>query len=250
MFFFLLALLTFLNRRALLLIANLTRLWTRLLRSNICGSKRTLLSQLSTSQIEPHRHGYRNSSNTSQQGGSPIDSHTIEHLPRKKREACTTQRSQERVRSNGRGSKHEIRIDEVVERLQEYGHDAEAGQEARKCRHDPVDGGIVACPAEPEKSCAEGDTAGDDFRQSPFRDWYTAVGCKLLVVAWLAKSDCQTLHTGQLSTRGVYQRKMKLTAKSSPVIMPKNGRPPTPALKPCTPWNTSGYAVKKRYKRP
>jgi hypothetical protein len=46
-------------------------------------------------------------------------------------------------------SQHEIRIDDVVEALQEDAEDAESSQNSRCRWNDPVNGSCEPCPSEP-----------------------------------------------------------------------------------------------------
>lgn len=61
---------------------------------------------------------------------SPLDSHSVEHIRREQREHATKQTPHKRVCSYGRGRKHQIRVDDVVEQAEEDGENAEAGEEA------------------------------------------------------------------------------------------------------------------------
>ena len=50
---------------------------------------------------------------------------------------------------------HEIGVDEVIETLQENGHDAEAGEETGERGYDPVYVDSVATPAKPKQADCE-----------------------------------------------------------------------------------------------
>ena len=84
---------------------------------------------------------------------------------------------------------HEIGVDNVVEQLNEDGQKAEASEQSRKRRRDPVDGLLVARPSEPEQTNREEHTTEDDRRQTPFWDGNAAIGGKLLDVPLVVDND-------------------------------------------------------------
>ena len=84
---------------------------------------------------------------------------------------------------------HEVGVDDVVERLEEDGEEAEAGEEARERGRDPVDVAAVAGPCEPEQPDGEGGAPGDDGGEAPFRQGDVVVGGEFAVVGRLEEDD-------------------------------------------------------------
>lgn len=116
------------------------------------GSGRSVLASLAnlgTVSIEDERNGRKHNGDAAEKGGSVLDSHTFEHLASKERETSTTERSKECVACDGRSGKHEVRVDEVVESLEEDGHETEAGEETTQGGNNPVD---VVCESSPNTS--------------------------------------------------------------------------------------------------
>lgn len=98
---------------------------------------------------KPKRNRYHNETQTPQQRSRPLYTEIVKHLPGKQREAAADNGAEDRVGGEDGRGELEIRVDEVVEALQEDAEDAEADEEAGSRRCHPVDGGCVACPAEP-----------------------------------------------------------------------------------------------------
>jgi hypothetical protein len=106
------------------------------------GSGRSVLASLAnlgTVSVEDERNGRKHNGDAAEKGGSILDSHTVEHLASKERETSTAERSKECVACDGRSGEHEVRVDEVVESLEEDRHEAETGEEATQSGNNPVD---------------------------------------------------------------------------------------------------------------
>lgn len=84
---------------------------------------------------------------------------------------------------------HQIRINEVIQALQENGHQTEAAAQAGQRGHDPVDVLGVAGPREPEQADRESNAADDDLGQAPLGHRHVVVGRQLALVARLPEDD-------------------------------------------------------------
>lgn len=84
---------------------------------------------------------------------------------------------------------HKIRINEVIQALQENRHEAEPAAQAGQRGHDPVDVLGVAGPREPEQPHGESDAADDDLGQTPLGHRHVVVGRQLALVARLPEHD-------------------------------------------------------------
>lgn len=105
---------------------------------------------------------------------------------------------------------HEIRIDDIVEALDEDGQKTEACEKTGQSWHDPVNRFFVSRPAKPKETKGEEHAANHDRWQAPFRNWNTTIGLQLLVVGSRIVDDVasndeyahnhaekgQTCHTG------------------------------------------------------
>lgn len=89
---------------------------------------------------------------------------------------------------------HEIGIDNVVERLQKYGQEAESGEESRERGYNPVDIGLVARPSEPEQSRGKGYAPGNHGGETPFGDRDVVVGSQFPVVGRLHENNGDAGH--------------------------------------------------------
>jgi hypothetical protein len=119
---------------------------------------------------------------------------TLEHVGREERKPGTAKRSQEGVARDGRGREHEVRVDEVVEGLQEDGHEPKAREKARKRGNDPVHRVAIARPAEPEEPDGESGTARNHAWKTPLRNGDAVVGFELSIVPGLLSKHS---HTGE-----------------------------------------------------
>jgi len=71
----------------------------------LCWCICTLLPNLLSLQIKPHRDGNQRNGDASEQRGRPLNSHAVEHLLREEREYSSTQTTQEGICSDCGGSK-------------------------------------------------------------------------------------------------------------------------------------------------
>lgn len=172
--------------------------WWR--RNKVGGSEGRLLANAGSPNIEGNGDGYEDGSHTTKERGSPLDTHTVEHVGGEQRETGTGERTEKGVTGNGRSSavknplaialttdkaggivnlQHEVGIDQVVQSLKENGHETEAGKDTRRGGDGPVGAGLVSSPAEPEDTSRKRDTSGNDTRKTPFGDGDSVVGLEL-----------------------------------------------------------------------
>lgn len=170
--------------------------------------KGALGPDLAAVQVEDDGDGDEHGGDAAQDRRGVVDAEAVEHVGREEREAGAAEGPQERVARDGRGREHEVRVDEVVERLQEDGHQPEARQDARRRRHDPVHVVPVAAPAEPEDASREGDAAGDDHGETPLGDGDAIVGGQLSLVPGLVEQDDGTRN--ELANDHSKERKTRL----------------------------------------
>ena len=138
------------------------------------GTELTLLPQFLSIKIKRHRYGDEQDGDAAKQSPCVLNAHAVKHLTREEGEASGGHRAEEGVGGDGRGGtdrnvsweigrsgdelmrkmighlQHQIRIDNVIEELDEDCQDTESGEQPRKRRHDPVYTSGVSSPAEPE----------------------------------------------------------------------------------------------------
>lgn len=101
-------------------------------------------------QVEDDGDGDHDGREAAEQGTRPLDTEVIEHLVTEEREAGAEEGSEQRVGGDARRREHQVRVDQVVEALQEDAQDAESRQHAAQGWRHPVDRFREACPAEPK----------------------------------------------------------------------------------------------------
>jgi len=117
--------------------------------------KVTLASDSLTKYIEDHWHRYKYERHAAKQCTGPLDSHTVEHEGCEQWEDSTKHGPHEGVCCNSGSGKHEVRVDDVIEKREEDREDSEAGKETAQNRDDPMHIAGVACPSEPEETGCE-----------------------------------------------------------------------------------------------
>jgi hypothetical protein len=153
------------------------------------GSKLTLRPNPLTVQIEENRHRRKHNRHAPDKGAGPLYTHTVKHLRRKQRKDAAKYRTHECVCCNCGGSKHQVRIDDVIQQAEKNAEDAKAGEQAAQHGHDPWHVAAVARPAEPEQAAGEQNAADHANGQTPFRNRNVVVGLEFLDVAWVGEDD-------------------------------------------------------------
>ena len=157
--------------------------------------------------------GNKRGGNAAKQGGSPLDTHTLEHVGGEERETGTGERTEEGVTGDGGGGEHEVRVDQVVEGLKEDGGQTEAGEDTGEGGHDPVDLAAVARPAEQKRPAEKATPPAMTLGRR-----HSGMGTPLLALSLRMYHGCC--------------RRMVTPARIWPVIMPKKVRPATPGVMP------------------
>lgn len=169
----------------------------------IRGCESALLSQLRTIVIEKYRHRHQRQSYRTKKTSRWPYAHSLNHLsgvwsaapfgstddrqtqrlPGEQRENSTRETPEDGVCSNRTRRKHQVRLNEVVQQVQEDGKDAKARGQTRECRCDPVDILSEARPREPKYSDPEAEASDHNWRKSPLWNRHVVVRGKLAVVA-------------------------------------------------------------------
>lgn len=78
---------------------------------------------------------------------------TVEHVSGKQGKDGSEGRSHDRVCSNSRSCEHQIRVNDVVQQMDEDAIYAKPERDSGQCWYNPGNATGVAGPAEPEQSC-------------------------------------------------------------------------------------------------
>jgi hypothetical protein len=106
-----------------------------------------------------------------------------EYLPSKQRKPSSRETAKHGICRNCAGRKHQVRLNEVVQQIEEDCEDAKASGQAGESRRDPVDISMETCPREPEDTDTEADASDYDGRKPPLWDRNVVVRGKFAVVA-------------------------------------------------------------------
>jgi hypothetical protein len=141
-------------------------------------------------------------------------------IPSKQRKPSSRETAKHRIRRNRTGRKHQVRLDEVIQQIEENREDAEASGQARESRRNPVDVSMETCPRKPEDSDSKAETSDHDGRKPPLWDRDVVVRGEFAVVAG---RDGDHEDGGEELACWVRIGLMLSVRAHLPPIMPRNG---------------------------
>ncbi len=139
--------------------------------------------------VERSRDGNKHHSDASEKSTGPLNAKGVKHLGSEQRKSGTSQGTKECIGSNSGSCKHEVSVNDVVERLEEDGQKAESGKNAGKSWRNPWNLLLVPGPGEDEETAGENGTTKDHGWKTPFWNSNAVVGLELADVGWLGQDD-------------------------------------------------------------